>query len=216
MSQINEKERVANYYNWENHVKEVCKQIEGIPTKDRPLKEIAKALSSVVDYVEKVQKSEVINEFEATIPINGKDAAMPFKKLYSFVLRKSLAEDNVGFGFHHIKISKCGENPYAHPLAKSLGISPVDKDFFVNNELLTPEAYEKLKAGTPTEAGLWNTTFEKALPEKENFEKVRKLIHRNEKTYIATYYARSIEGGTEENINLEKAENLHGLALFMM
>lgn len=186
-----EKERITNYYNWEKITKCLKNQIEGILVKDLPMQVLAKSLNNIVLTAKQSGEEGLLDNFNVAIKIDDKPQSLPYANLHKFVIKKSMQTENMGFNFDKIEVKSVGENPYQHPLSKSLGIQPLDENFLATHQIMTKEVYESLEKGVPTEnaLGTWNLDVSKVVDNIENFDKVRKLVHRNGKTFISTLYA---------------------------
>jgi len=107
-------------------------------------------------------------------------------------------------------------NPFDCTLTKSLGITALTADFLIENELLGVDTYNALEKGFIEEAtDYWNVDIEKAVKNLAKYKAVRKLVYRNGKTFVVTYYVNPITQLPEEqdSIELNDDKNIHAIAI---
>lgn len=196
--QAEEKVRQANYYHWERLTKSFADQINSWKVQEAHVKDLAKQMSGLAMEAETAGMKETLEHFNVQLLLGTEPATVPYPMLHKFILKKALAckdDEYVQCNYGTFKAICTAENPHHHPLTKSMNIYPLDAEFVANHQIITKAVYEALAAGEPVEdgKGMWNTTLEElqkavTAANLHMYNKVRKLIHRNGKTYIATYY----------------------------
>ena len=217
MKKADVKLEAAQYFDFAEKAAQVNRTLENYNYKDTDLTTLYKDLSIIKDV--NVQGSFIVDSdtlLKGKLLDGDKDLEITFGGLCDFV-EKCVVNKKTEFGMQIKNLRADVENPFNHPIAKSLNIDCVTSEFFTKNEVLTNDLYKSLAAGdlVATKGGFWNTDLEKAAKNIANFQKIRKLVYRNGKTFVATYYVNPIDLSEKLDTETEVATThpQHGLAL---
>lgn len=135
---------------------------------------------------------------------------MKLGDLRNFIVNKIREGKNLNYlKITNLKII-ANDNPFNCHLAKALGVTALTTDFVLENELMSRKTYEMLSKGiTDGVKEIWNVDIEKAIKNLSKYKSVRKLIYRNGKTFVVTYYVNPATGQPDETDSVELSDNQH-------
>lgn len=210
-----EQQRQKLEFRWNEQIKAINKKLLNTDLSSFTLAGLDKELTTLFDSFGIVKGKQLVDENTKIQLINGVDTSdLTLGELMKFVKAKAGNDEytHTGFAFQRLVILKFNENPYLHPLAKSLNIDTISEDYLEENSFMTKEAFDFLSKGflMEQEFGLWNTNIEKAHKDLTKYKKVRKLIYRDGKAFITTVYESNLkEIKTETPIKLEDHPDIH-------
>jgi len=194
---VNEQQRQRDEFRWENNVRELKNKLKNIDLSTYVLSRLYKVLDDLFNSYSVVKGKSIVNKDTPVQLINGVDTVdLPLGELMKFIKEKAkqTQDENIGFGFQSLVITKYNDNPYLHPLAKSLSIEKMSDEWLESHSFIIPEVYDLISKGFVLDGdlGFWNTDFEKAHKDLSKYKKVRKLVYRDGKSYIMTVYENNL------------------------
>jgi len=219
---LKEEQRQIAEFKWENNIKTIDKTLNQLDLSAYTVSNLSKQLDKLFQDNGIVDKKHIVDKDTKIQLINGVDTSdLTLGELMSFLKERTDKEQyyDKGLQFQTLVIKKYNDNPFLHPLAKSLNIDKMSDEWLETHAFITPEVYDLINKGflfgDKDNFGFWNTDFEKAHKDLSKYKKVRKLVYRDGKAYITTVYESNfvpVKG--EEDIKLEDHEMIkeHGLS----
>lgn len=183
-------------YQWQNNSNKIKKLIENWVTNKMVLKD----LDAQFDVLESLNLQNedgsckiIGDDTPVSYKVGKKDVANTLGNMKNFVKSKKGSEDydTKSFSFPAVKVIKLGDNPYEHPLTKSMGIDFIDDSFIEENKILSKAAYDSISGGLFVDGnsiGMLNITNTEASKVIDDFKPVKKLVLSDDKVLVTQFY----------------------------